>query len=293
MRRKRNLTPLWFLLPSMIIFGLFAIYPVLDAIITSLCRYNLTEPDATRVFIGLANYRAMILDLRFWEGLKRSFQFVVVSVAGSLALGFYIAYVLSKITLGKGVFRIIFLVPMSISATVTALSFKFMLNVNFGVINIMLNNYLGIKVNFLGDPALALWTAVAIDIWQWTPLVVLILLAGLESMPVEVYEAASLDGAGTWSLLRYVTIPLMRRFILIALLIRTMDAFRVYETIQLTTAGGPGTLSETLNVYIAKRGFSFFEMGPAASMALFLTFLIVFLATAFVRKSGAFKESVR
>ena len=205
-------------------------------------------------------------------------------------LGFYIAYLLNKTSHGKGMFRIVFLVPMSVSATITALSFKFMLNLEFGVINAFLYDVLGTKVNFLGDPAMALWTTIGIDIWQWTPLVVLILLSGLESLPAEVRESAALDGAGTWSMLRYMTIPLMKRFILIVVLIRTMDAFRVYETIQLTTAGGPGTLSETLNIYITKVGFSFFEMGPAAAMAIFLTFLVIVIATVFVRKSGAFEE---
>jgi multiple sugar transport system permease protein len=278
------------LLPSLIIFALLAVYPTVDAAITSLSRYNLTEPNASRVFIGIDNYAAMVGDPRFWGGLGRSFRFVFVSVIGSLLLGFYIAYLLHGATRGQGLLRIVFLVPMSISATITALSFKFMLNLEFGVINATLDNVLGIKVNFLGDPSLVLWTTAAIDIWQWTPLVVLILLAGLESLPEEVYESAALDGAGTWSLLRYMTIPLMRRFILIAALIRTMDAFRVYETIHLTTAGGPGTLSETLNLYIAKRAFSFFEMGPSSAMALFLAFLIIFIATIFVRRSGAFQE---
>lgn len=293
MRRKRNWLPLWFLLPSLIVFALFGIYPIVDAAITSLSRYNLTEPDASRVFIGFANYQAMLADSRFWGGLSRSFQFVIVSVVGSLLLGFYIAYLLCETSRGQGLFRIVFLVPMSISATITALSFKFMLNLEFGVINAILDNVLGTKVNFLGDPTLALWATVGIDVWQWTPLVVLILLAGLESLPREVYESAALDGAGSWNMLRYITIPLMKRFILIAALIRTMDAFRVYETIQLTTAGGPGTLSETLNIYIAKRGFSFFEMGPASAMAIFLAFLIIFIATIFVRKSGAFQELVQ
>lgn len=292
MRRKRNWLPLWFLLPSLIVFALFAIYPIIDAAITSLSRFNLTEPDAKRVLIGIANYRAMLTDERFWGGLVRSFEFVAISVVGSLLLGFYIAYLLHYTIRGKGLFRIIFLVPMSISATITALSFKFMLNLEFGVINGILDNVLGTKVNFLGDASLSLLSTAGIDIWQWTPLVVLILLAGLESLPVEVYESAALDGAGTWSMLRYITIPLMKRFILIAALIRTMDAFRVYETIQLTTAGGPGTLSETLNIYIAKRGFSFFEMGPASAMAIFLSFLIIFIATIFVRRSGAFQELV-
>lgn len=288
--RRRRLLPLWFLLPSLVVFAVFAVWPMIEAVITSLSRYNLTEPDAHRTFIGLGNYRAMLADPTFWGDLSRSFQFVAASVAASLILGFYIAYLLFKASRGKDVFRILFLVPMTVSPAITALSFKFMLNYEFGVINILLGALIGKKVNLLGDAGTALWATAAIDTWTWTPLVVLILLSGLESLPEELYDAAAVDGAGAWGMLRHITLPLMKRFILIAALIRTMDAFRVYETIQLTTAGGPGNLSETLNVYIAKRGFSFFEMGPASAMAIVLTLIIVAVGTILVRWSRAFEE---
>ena len=291
-KRRKNLTPLWFLLPSLVIFAIFAVWPTIELLLTSLSRYNLTDRDAHPIFIGLANYEAILADTTFWADLLRSFEFVLVSVVGSLLLGFYIATILNKVGPGKGLFRVAFLVPMAVSPAITALSFKFMFNYEFGVINLMLNALTGSGVNFLGDPTFAIWTTVGIDIWEWTPLVVLILVAGLESLPDEQFEAASLDGAGSWALTRYITIPLMTRFILIAALIRTMDAFRVYETIQLTTAGGPGNLSETLNILLAKTGFSYFEMGPASAQALILTAIIIFVGTVFLRESGAFREKV-
>jgi multiple sugar transport system permease protein len=285
------LEPLWFLLPSLTVFAVFAIWPTIEAVVTSLSRYNLTEPNARRVFIGLENYRTMLADPTFWGDLVRSFQFVIASVTVTLLLGFYIAYLLFNANRGRNIFRILFLVPMTVSPAITALSFKFMFNYEFGVINVMLDGLIGKKLNLLGDAGLALWATAAIDAWIWTPLVVLILLSGLESLPVEPFEAAALDGAGAWDMLRSITVPLLKRFFLIAALIRIMDAFRVYEIIQLTTAGGPGNLSETLNVYIAKRGFSFFEMGPASAMAMILTFIIVAVGTVFVRQSSAFEEA--
>jgi multiple sugar transport system permease protein len=289
--KKRNTLVFWLLLPSLIIFAAFAIWPTLEAMLISLSRYNLTDPNAQRTFIGLENYRYVLSDKTFWGDLGRSFKFVIVSVAVSLTLGFYIAYLLSKAGRGKGLFRILFLVPMTVSPAITALSFKFMLNYDFGIINVILDKLAGVKVNLLGDASLAIWATVGIDVWIWTPLVVLIILSGLESLPEEVFEAAALDGAGTESTLLYVTIPMMKRFLLIAVLIRVMDAFRVYETIQLTTAGGPGNLSETLNVYIARVGFSFFELGRASAMAMILTFIIIATGTILVRKSSAFEES--
>lgn len=289
--RRRNLLVFWLLLPSLIIFAVFAIWPTIEAMLISLSRYNLTDPNAQRTFIGLENYRAVLSDGTFWGDLGRSFKFVLFSVAASLTFGFYIAYLLYKAGRGKSVFRILFLVPMTVSPAITALSFKFMLNYDFGVINSILMNLIGRKVNLLGDAKVALWTTAGIDVWIWTPLVVLIILSGLESLPEEVFEAAALDGAGTGSMLRYITLPMMKRFLLIAILIRVMDAFRVYETIQLTTAGGPGNLSEILNVYIARVGFSFFELGPASAMAMILTFIIISIGTIFVKQSGAFEET--
>ena len=283
-----RLTPLWFLLPSLLVFALFSLYPFAEAIITSLSKFNLTDPGAGRVFIGLHNFRMMFQDSRFWGDLGRSFLFVSVTVLLSMAFGFYIASILHAVNRGKNLFRVIFLVPMTISSTIVALSFKFMLNYDFGVVNLLLESVGVGRLNFLGDSRLAMWSTVAVDIWQWTPFVLLVLLAGLESLPRDPYEAASLDGAGPWAIFWYITVPLMKRFLLVAALIRIMDAFRVYETIQLMTAGGPGTLSETLNVYIAKRGFSFFEMGPASAMAVALLLLITFIAMFLVQRSGAF-----
>ncbi len=290
LNRRSNRLVFWLLLPSLIIFAVFAIWPTIEAILISFSRYNLTDPNAQRTFIGLENYRAVLTDQIFWGDLWRSFKFALFTVGVSLTFGFYIAYLLSKAGRGKNVFRILFLVPMTISPAITALSFKFMLNYDFGVINSILMSLVGRKVNLLGDAKLALWACAGIDVWIWTPLAVLIVLSGLESLPEEVFEAAALDGAGTGSMLWYITLPLMKRFLLIAILIRVMDAFRVYETIQLTTAGGPGNLSEILNVYIARVGFSFFELGPASAMALILTFIIISIGTIFVKQSGAFEE---
>jgi multiple sugar transport system permease protein len=288
--RRRNIIVFWLLLPSLIIFALFAILPIVEAVQISFSRFNLTEPDSQRAFIGFDNYRAVIADRNFWGGLERSIKFVLISVTSTLIIGFYIANLLLKATKGKNLFRILFLVPMTVSPAITSLTFKFMLNYDFGVINYILLNSIGLRVNLLGDARLALLAIVGIDVWIWTPLVILIIHSGLESLPEEIYEAAALDGAGAWALLRHITLPMMKRFILIASLIRVMDAFRVYEIIQLTTAGGPGNLTETLNLYIARRGFSFFEMGPASAMAIILTIIIIVIGMIFVNKSGAFED---
>lgn len=230
------------LLPALIVFAALGVYPTIEALYTSLTRYNLTDPAAGKVFIGLGNYLHLVKDVRFWMALARAVEFVAVSVSISFVLGLMIALILQKTKWFQGFFRIVFLVPMVIAPTISTLNFKFMYNYNLGIINKLLQAIGLDKIDFLGNPSLALWSAVAVDVWQWTPLVILVLLSGLEALPREPFEAALIDGASGWQVFRYMTLPLLNRFIVVVLIIRAMDALKVYETIQLMTAGGPEML---------------------------------------------------
>lgn len=281
----------WFmLLPAVVVFLALGLYPTIEALWTSLTRYNLTDPLAGKTFIGLGNYLQLITDIRFWSALGRALWFVAVSVSVSFVLGLCIALLLHRIRWFQGFFRIVFLVPMVVAPAITTLNFKFMYNYNLGIINYLLQ-MVGIgKIDFLGNPALALWSAIAVDVWQWTPLVILVLLAGLEALPREPFEAALIDGASGWQVFRYMTMPLLNRFVAVTLVIRTMDALKVYETIQLMTAGGPGTASETLNIYLATVGFSWFDMGYASALGIFTLYFTSFLAWLLIKYTGAFNS---
>lgn len=257
------------LLPAIIVFALLAIYPTLSALWTSLNKYNLTKPWEGKTFVLFSNYLDMLSDLCFWQALLRSLQFVLVSVTVSFAIGLGIALLLHRARFFKGFFRTIFLVPMVIAPAITTLNFKFMYNYNLGIINHILN-WIGVgRIDFLSNPSTVLWSIMGVDIWQWTPFVILVLLAGLESLPKEPYEAALIDGANSWQIFRFITMPLLRKFVALTLVIRIMDVFKIYETIYLMTAGGPGTASETLNIYLAKVGFSWFDMGYASAIGIF------------------------
>ncbi|ADG83105.1 binding-protein-dependent transport system inner membrane protein [Thermincola ferriacetica] len=278
------------LLPALIVFAALGVYPTIEALYTSLTRYNLTDPAAGKVFIGLGNYLHLVKDVRFWMALARAVEFVAVSVSISFVLGLMIALILQKTKWFQGFFRIVFLVPMVIAPTISTLNFKFMYNYNLGIINKLLQAIGLDKIDFLGNPSLALWSAVAVDVWQWTPLVILVLLSGLEALPREPFEAALIDGASGWQVFRYMTLPLLNRFIVVVLIIRAMDALKVYETIQLMTAGGPGNASETLNTYLATVGFQWFDIGYASALGIFALYFTTFLAMILVKYTGAFKS---
>lgn len=278
------------LVPAVIIFIIFGVYPALEAIWISLNSYNLSDPAAGKDFIFFKNYLEIFKTSRFWLALIRSMWFVIVSVLSSFIFGLGIALILHKVNKLKNFFRIIFLVPMIIAPTVSALNFKFMYNYSFGIFNFILELLRIGRIDFLGSPSVVMWSVIIIDVWQWTPLVILIILAGLEALPKEPFEAALIDRANNWQMFRYITLPLLNKFVIIALVIRIMDAFRVYETIYLMTAGGPGTATETLNLYLATVGFSWFDMGQASAMGIITLYFTLFLIFFLVKKTGAFSR---
>lgn len=275
--------------PALIVFLIFGIYPTIQAFINSFTEYNMTE-STDKKFIGLQNFIQMFTEARFWQALGRTIIFVGLSVLLSYFIGLCISLLLDKVNKMRNFYRIIYLIPMIIAPTISALNFKFMYNYNFGIINKVLN-ILGIaSIDFLGNPSVSLYASMAIDIWAGVPLAVLILLAGLESQSGEVKEAAMIDGANRFQTLLYITLPLLKKFSVIVIIFRIMDAMKAYEIISLVTGGGPGTASETLNIYISKVGFSWFEMGFASALGIFTLYFIMLFANIAIKKTKIFSE---
>ena len=279
-------------LPTLIVFLLIGVYPTIQAVISSFTSYNMTSLEP-KTFVGFSNYIRMFTESRFWMALARTLGFVALDVLLSFSFGLFVAILLNKINKVRNFYRIVFLIPMIVAPTVTALNFKFMYNYNFGIFNHILNWLKVENIDFLGNPSVSIFSCLAVDVWMGTPLVILVLLAGLESQSPSLYEAAMLDGANSWQIFREITMPLLKRYSIIVVMLRSMDSMKVYEVIHLMTTGGPGTSSETLNIYISKVGFSWFEMGYASALGIFILYFIMFIMKLLLSKIRVFQDEER
>ena len=265
------------------------IYPLVFSFWVSLHEYSLTALEDIR-FIGLQNYTGLRTNASFWNALRNTLIFVFGAVFLETVIGFGLALLLHRPNLRfRNFFRSILLTPMFITPIAVGLMFRFLLNQQLGVLPYLLDK-IGVQVDWFG-PQLALFSIILIDVWQWTPFMLLLFLAGLESLPAAPFEAARVDGA-SWSFtLRKVTLPLMKPVILVALIIRGLDAFKVFEYIYAITRGGPGDSTETILYYIYKVAFRFFRMGEAAAMAYVLIALTLFLVFILYRTMSADREA--
>ena len=279
-------------LPTLIVFLLIGVYPTIQAVISSFTSYNMTSLNP-RTFVGFSNYIRMFTESRFWMALARTLVFVALDVLLSFSFGLFVAILLNKINKARNFYRIVFLIPMIVAPTVTALNFKFMYNYNFGIFNHILSWLKVENIDFLGNPSVSIFSCLAVDVWMGTPLAILVLLAGLESQSPSLYEAAMLDGANNWQIFREIMMPLLKRYSIIVVMLRSMDSMKVYEIIHLMTTGGPGTSSETLNIYISKVGFSWFEMGYASALGIFTLYFIMFIMKLLLGKVRVFQDEER
>lgn len=261
-------------LPAVAALTLVAAYPVLLVFWFSL--YQKSPVFKISEFIGLGNYQALFAEPRFWNALGNTAYFTVVSVGLELALGLAVALLLNRVFRGRGLLRAVVLVPWAIPTVVSARMWEWMYNSDFGVLNYLL----GTQINWLGDPFWAMNAAIFMDVWKTTPFVALLLTAGLQVIPREIYAAARLDGAGGWARFRRITLPLLWPTMLVVLLFRTLDAFRVFDAIYVLTGGGPANTTETLSIYAYKSLFQTLQFGYGSAIAV-IVFLCVGLISVF------------
>ncbi len=271
--------------PAVVFAAVVTLPPFLYAVWISLRRWQLTRPDLSHKFVGLDNYRTMLHNAEFHTALVHSIQYTAVSVVISFVLGFGLALLLNR-TRGRGFYSTLLLLPMVSTPVVIGLLSRYLYNYDYGFINWLLGAVGLPRVAFLGNPGWALWSVVAVEIWEWTPFIALVLLAGLENLPRSTSEAAAVDRASNWQIFRFVTVPMMKKIILIVILIRTMDAFRSFDLLFMTTQGGPGLASETLSVQAWRQTFFFFNMGLGAAIALFMFYLVIATSWALLKAAG-------
>lgn len=278
---RAGLSDRWFsvllILPAMLITLIFAILPLVQALDVTFRMGDLSRGKIGD-YVGLANYRVVFADAAFWQAGWVTLKFTVVAVGLQMILGVGIAFLLHGATLAKGLTRSLLILPLATSAAVTGLFWRYLYDTQFGVMNWMLGK-LGLpEPNWLGDYTIALWSVVLFDIWQWTPFVALIALAGLQALPKEPFEAAELDGASRWRVLTTLTFPLLKPVLFLVLVLRTIDCVRLYDAVAVLTRGGPGTATETMTFYLYRTGLKLFRMDYASTMAIF--FLYVMLVAA-------------
>lgn len=261
-RRNREERATLFLAPAGITLTAVMLFPAVYILWLSLERRSLIF--GTPQFIGFDNYLRLAHDPQFWNALVNTVYFTVVSVQGELVLGLLMALLLRRPFRGRGLLYAIILIPWAIPTVVSARMWEWLYNADFGVLNYLFQA----RINWLGNPVWALHAAIAMDVWKSTPFVALLLLAGLQSIPRELYHAAAVDGASRWTMFRRITWPALLPLILVVLIFRTIDAFRVFDSIYVLTGGGPGSSTETVSIYAYKLLFQTLEFGYGSAVAV-------------------------
>lgn len=282
-KKFQNNTYLVLLLPLLIFVVLIAIYPLFFSFRISLFDYRLTDPNQTQTFVGIENYIRAFKDPIIFISLKNTLIFVAGTVSTELVLGLGLALLFAPETRIARFVRSFLLIPMALPPLVVGLVWKSLYNADFGVIPYYLKE-LGINVGRgpLGELSTAMPAVILVDLWQWTPLLMIIFLAGLKGLPKEPYEAAYVDGASRWQSFLYITLPLLKPTFLIAFLTRTIQSFKVFDIIYATTSGGPGNATTVLNFHIYTVGMTFFDMGYAAALANILLLVVTIISIIYI-----------
>jgi len=266
--------------PTLAVLLALSIYPLFYSV-----KVSLQTGSGEAVRWGVANFARLASDTFFLSALAHTFIYAAIALTFEFLLGLGLAVLLDRPLRGRSLFRSALLIPMMLPPVVVGVVWRLMLNPDFGAVNGTLK---GAGVNtaaltWTASPLLAFASVIAVDIWQWTPFMFLVLLAGLQAIPQEPYEAALIDGSSAWQTFRHVTLPLLKPAILIALLLRTMDLLRVFDQIFILTQGWPGFSTEMVILYIYRTAFRFFDFGYAAAMSFVLLLLTNIISISYIR----------
>ena len=267
--------------PAVLVLAGVAIYPILAAVWLSLRRVVLVFHEDR--FVGLDNYAFLVRDARFWSALGNTAYFAVVAVGLELALGLGFALLLRAAAPGRGFLRASLLVPWAIPTVVSAKLWGWLYNPDSGLVPRLLP---GDDPSFLGTPGYAIHAAIVVDVWKTTPFVALLLLAGLTSIPEDLYKAAEIDGASAWRSFRSITLPLLAPTILVTVLLRTLDAFRVFDAVYVLTEGGPANTTETLSIYAYKTLMRSGDFGYGSALSVATFVCVMALSVGYIRVLG-------
>jgi multiple sugar transport system permease protein len=283
LRRRKQLTPWLFVLPTLILILAVTIFPTIYSFGLSLFKWEATMK--AKPFIGLGNYITAFHDPRFLHAVWVTALLVVGGVLIEMVLGFLIAELLVTDPRPHRLMVALMLLPVMVMPVVVGYTWRLLWDAQYGPINQMIGWIIGhpFQYTWLAKPATALFAILISEIWQWTPFMFLIFYAGLSTLDLELFDAAKIDGASTWGQFWFISIPLMRPIITVAVVIRALDAIKAFDLIYTMSGGGPGSSTETISFYIYKVGFQFFRLGYGAAMSFILLIALSVLLTYLLR----------
>ncbi|WP_425807770.1 carbohydrate ABC transporter permease [Desulfitobacterium sp. Sab5] len=277
-----------FPLPAVLFVLIMMVFPIAYTLRLSFFDWSMSSLVPPQ-WVGISNYKSLLFsDPRFWPSISRTFVFTIAAVLVETVLGIIIALFFNQDFKGKNVLKTLFLLPMIATPVAIGLVWMLIYEPNIGFANKVLSVFHISPQLWLASPKQVMASLIIVDVWQWTPMVALIVLAGLTSLPTEPYEAALVDGATRWQMLTRITLPLLKPTILVAVLLRSIDALKTFDIIYSMTGGGPDFHSETINIYSFVQGFSYFKLGMTS--ALLMIFFVLVLAMSMIlvsiRKGG-------
>jgi ABC-type sugar transport system permease subunit len=275
-------------LPAFILLAAVFLYPMFSSLNLSLHRIELAKPWIGEPFVWLSNYLKALTDSAIWVSLWRTFVFTVISVGLELVLGLVGAVLLNESFRGRGVARAMVIVPWALLTMTNGLMWRWIFNADYGILGTLCVK-LGItdsRVVWLADPVWAMAAIIIADVWKMTPFMTLLLLAGLQTIPDELYESAEMDGAGHWQKFKSIALPLLKPAILVAIVLRTMGAFKVFDIIYVLTFGGPGDATDVITFHAYRESFRYFNIGYGSALSWLITIAVLGLVVVYIRLLG-------
>jgi multiple sugar transport system permease protein len=282
-----------FISPTILLLLVINIFPLIWTIRLSFTNYKANRPNAPLRWLGLERYSDLLTDPDIWHGMQVTARFVISTVAIETVLGFMLAYLIDRKFRGHGFWTTVILVPMMLSPAVVGNFWTFLYQPQSGLFNYVIGFILGVSPSsfqMIGDVTLAPWSIVIVDVWMWTPYVMLICLAGLRSIPEYIYEAAEVDRASALRQFWSITLPMSLPFIMLAVLFRGIENFKMFDMVNLLTNGGPGSTTELASITLKREAFEKWTTGYASAFAVILFVTIFGLANIYVRALNQVKQ---
>jgi len=282
-----------FIAPTMILLLAINIFPLLWAVTLSFTNYRANRPNVPLKWLGTVHYHDILTDPDVWAGMQVTARFVISTIAIETVLGFGLAYLIDRKFRGHGFWTTVILIPMMLSPAVVGNFWTFLYQPQIGLFNHIVAFFSGIPASsftMIGDVALAPWAIVITDVWMWTPYVMLICLAGLRSIPNDIYEAAEVDRASRWRQFWSITLQMALPFIMLAVLFRGIENFKMFDMVNLLTNGGPGSTTELASITLKREAFEKWRTGYASAFAIILFVTIFGLGNIYVKALNRVKQ---